>query len=508
MPDTSTGTGGGGIMAGTPTKFEPLELADAPKAVSQASHTAAAAAGSTFTLSSLASSLAARPLRHLVSGSKRRIQVDGWDLDLTYITPHVIALGLPASGLLEPIYRNPLGEVRSFIDSRHHGQYVMVNLCDERDYSDADWPGAARVLRYPFADHHAPALRALHAFCKRVQGFMSHDPERILCVHCKAGKGRTGVMICAYLLLVGQPECPSADAALHFFRSTRTTDLDAVNQPSQVRCVHHFARLLQADPTDVPRLLAGNMIVLRSVMLSCAPTSLFFAAPSVSPAAAAKNGASDAGADGAIAGKAGAVATGAIFGSSSFAGLTRMSPWHLRLEVLTVSATDAADGVRSTRKHVCSVGPLRCAPGEACVRFELPSGGLRLRGDVELALYASGGMVVSDEQLGWVTMHTSWMPDGGVLRKADVDGVNKDARFPPHWELSLDFSAEHDARSGLADAAFDAGAHAPEAGLGAEALPLVPPEEPLAGGRPPPPPLLVGSTQLVDALPVELPHGG
>ena len=48
-----------------------------------------------------------RVFRHLVSGSKRRVQEGGYDLDLTYVQPRIIALGLPASGLLEPIYRNP-----------------------------------------------------------------------------------------------------------------------------------------------------------------------------------------------------------------------------------------------------------------------------------------------------------------------------------------------------------------------------------------------------------------
>ena len=38
-----------------------------------------------------------RVARHLVSGSKRRTQTDTFDLDLTYIVPRVIALGLPSS---------------------------------------------------------------------------------------------------------------------------------------------------------------------------------------------------------------------------------------------------------------------------------------------------------------------------------------------------------------------------------------------------------------------------
>ena len=70
-------------------------------------------------------------IRRLVSQNKTRHVADGYDLDLTYVTPRIIALGLPASGI-EKLYRNPISEVRSFL-SRHAGHYAMVNLCDERE---------------------------------------------------------------------------------------------------------------------------------------------------------------------------------------------------------------------------------------------------------------------------------------------------------------------------------------------------------------------------------------
>jgi phosphatidylinositol-3,4,5-trisphosphate 3-phosphatase/dual-specificity protein phosphatase PTEN len=106
------------------------------------------------------------------------------DLDLTYITPRIIALGLPASGI-ERMYRNPLSEVRDFLDGRHAGKYAIVNLCDERDYANADFPNAARVFRFPFADHHTCCMGALHAFCERVEHFFAANEEHVVAVHCK-----------------------------------------------------------------------------------------------------------------------------------------------------------------------------------------------------------------------------------------------------------------------------------------------------------------------------------
>ena len=153
--------------------------------------------------------------------------------------------------------RHSLSEVRTFLDAKHKGLYAMVNLCDERDYQDADFPRAARIMRYPFEDHHAPALRALHAFCERAHAFMNLDGRHVLAVHCKAGKGRTGVMVAAYLLFSRHPVCSSADTAMHFFRAARTTDLDAVNQPSQVRYVQLYEKVLQTPEAQRAELLAG-----------------------------------------------------------------------------------------------------------------------------------------------------------------------------------------------------------------------------------------------------------
>ena len=217
-------------------------------------------------------------LRHLLSGSKRRTQSEGFDLDLTYITPQIIALGLPASGV-EKLYRNPLSEVRAYLDSKHKSKYAMVNLCNERDYANEDFANAARVFRFPFADHHTCCMSALLAFCKRAQHFFDAKPgEHVLAVHCKAGKGRTGVMICAYLLYAGIQT--DAEQALLFFRTARTTDMDAVNNPGQVRYVRDFARLL-AEPSIERRasLLFGPTITLHAVTLSAAPAAFRAAAP-------------------------------------------------------------------------------------------------------------------------------------------------------------------------------------------------------------------------------------
>jgi hypothetical protein len=50
-------------------------------------------------------------IRRLVSGNRRRFEENKVNLDLTYITPNIIAMSYPSSGF-ESMYRNPIERVR------------------------------------------------------------------------------------------------------------------------------------------------------------------------------------------------------------------------------------------------------------------------------------------------------------------------------------------------------------------------------------------------------------
>jgi len=53
-------------------------------------------------------------IRKLVSGNRRRFTQDNVNLDLTYVTPNIIAMSYPSSGI-ESCYRNPIERVSNQI---------------------------------------------------------------------------------------------------------------------------------------------------------------------------------------------------------------------------------------------------------------------------------------------------------------------------------------------------------------------------------------------------------
>ncbi|KAF5480238.1 hypothetical protein F2P56_001002 [Juglans regia] len=189
-------------------------------------------------------------VRNLVSKQRRRMLVAGYDLDMSYITDQVLAMSFPAERM-RAVYRNPLWQVQSVLDMRHQGHYKIYNLCIEESYDPSHFHG--RVDAYPFDDNHVPPLQMVKTFCESVHSWLSSDPENIAVIHCMAGKGRTGLMVCAYLVYIGM----SADEALQLYADRRTTNNEGVSIPSQRRYVGYwenivsFPRGIDNEPSGV-----------------------------------------------------------------------------------------------------------------------------------------------------------------------------------------------------------------------------------------------------------------
>jgi hypothetical protein len=180
------------------------------------------------------------PCRKAVSGKKKRFIQDGYDLDLAYITPRIIVHGFPATGL-EHIYRNPRYEIKRFMDAHHKDHYRMFNFCCEpgRGYHPDVYHG--RVERYPFKDHNTPPLESMVAFANSVKGWLDEDPENVVNMHCKAGKGRAGLMCCVSLVRTGSAN--SAIEAMDLYDNERVTNKRGLTVTSQRKFVIFYEML-------------------------------------------------------------------------------------------------------------------------------------------------------------------------------------------------------------------------------------------------------------------------
>jgi len=96
-------------------------------------------------------------LRNMVSGNRVRYKDSEYDLDLTYITPRLLAMSFPASGL-ESLYRNHIDSVASFLQKNHQKNYLIVNLSN-RPYDYSKFHN--QVVDFPWEDHHSPELTVL-----------------------------------------------------------------------------------------------------------------------------------------------------------------------------------------------------------------------------------------------------------------------------------------------------------------------------------------------------------
>lgn len=101
------------------------------------------------------------------------------------------------------------------------------------------------VARFPFDDHNPPPLELVHRFCHSVDDYLRKDSRNVVGIHCKAGKGRTGTLICCYLLHAHACHC--AAEALHFFGERRTYNGKGVTIPSQQRTVFYYEHLVKND---------------------------------------------------------------------------------------------------------------------------------------------------------------------------------------------------------------------------------------------------------------------
>ncbi|XP_044161067.1 tensin-1 isoform X4 [Bufo gargarizans] len=189
------------------------------------------------TKSSRSSQSRRRPSRSL---SLMHTMEDSCELDLIYITERIISVTFSA-GTEEANFCRNLKEVAHMLKSKHGDNYLIFNLSERRhDISKLH----SKVLDFGWPDVHAPALEKVCSICKAMDTWLNADPHNVVVIHNKGNRGRTGVVVAAYMHYSNISA--SADQALDRFAMRRFYEdkVLPVGQPSQKRYIHYFSGLL------------------------------------------------------------------------------------------------------------------------------------------------------------------------------------------------------------------------------------------------------------------------
>ncbi|XP_036375425.1 tensin-3-like [Megalops cyprinoides] len=165
---------------------------------------------------------------------------EGYELDLTYVTERIIAVSFPRA-CSEETYQRNLQEVTRMLKSKHTNNYLVINLSGKRHDLTKMNP---KTMDMGWPDLHAPPLDKICSICKAMENWLNADPQHVVVIHCRGGKGRIGVIISSFVNFTNISA--SAGEALDRFAMRKFYDdkVSALMTPSQKRYVWILNSLL------------------------------------------------------------------------------------------------------------------------------------------------------------------------------------------------------------------------------------------------------------------------
>lgn len=121
-------------------------------------------------------------LRSFVANDLNMTGFGDYSLNLSEITPRIIAMAFPAEGI-EGMFRNSLDQIRNYLDVKCCGgsSYRVWNLSG-RTYDYRKLSGD--VIDFFFIDHHNPDLSQLIAIIQSIHDWLNTNPSHLAIIHC------------------------------------------------------------------------------------------------------------------------------------------------------------------------------------------------------------------------------------------------------------------------------------------------------------------------------------
>eukprot|EP00051_Salpingoeca_urceolata_P021098 m.325045 g.325045 ORF g.325045 m.325045 type:complete len:1234 (-) comp19733_c1_seq2:31-3732(-) len=212
---------------------------------------------SASSIAAVARNKSTQVLRSMSTKETNKHGGDAGDLDITYITPKVIAMSKPAEGL-SSAYRNGLSDLRLYLEKAHKGRCLIVNV-GEKSYDPLKLKGI-KVVQFGWPAGTAPPLERLFTLCKTVHSFLLEHRSNVVAMHCEDGRSDTGTAVAAYLAYCQL--FPSPVDAARMFTLKRMVGGKTVISPSQLRYIGYVSDIVNAGPPHNAPVLLTSMTLL------------------------------------------------------------------------------------------------------------------------------------------------------------------------------------------------------------------------------------------------------
>jgi len=187
--------------------------------------------------------------RQLLDSNKRlnpesghRFQLDGFDLDLTYLAHNVAVMASPDGHFKE---------LTRFLRMRHPRAFKVYNLCSEVTYEASQFQG--NVVYFPMPYHEPCPLDTVLQLVEDLRVWLLAHPQNVALIHCKDGGAASSFVFTCYCVFVNQlgeqpmqlgeqqnkPTKVTVGEAMAWFQKRRQMGLRSMASPSQLRYASH-----------------------------------------------------------------------------------------------------------------------------------------------------------------------------------------------------------------------------------------------------------------------------
>lgn len=170
-------------------------------------------------------------------------------------------MSLPASSFLESLYRNRILDVLKYLEHNFSGKWRIFEFRSEGSgYDDSVF--LDRVEHFPFPDHNPPPFDLLIQSTGLIHKHITAQADNLAVLHCKAGKGRSGIVVCCYLM---RYKNMTSKEAMRLFSKSRMLKGDGITILSQKRYINYFEDWIRHDQLYRPQRAKIQSVKVRNL---------------------------------------------------------------------------------------------------------------------------------------------------------------------------------------------------------------------------------------------------